>query len=125
MFVKCHRGRTLSRSAVALALSLLCFAGFAPRAFSDSQTLNFNADWKFVKADPAGAAQPAFNDSDWNVVSVPHTFNDTDTFNNFALPGMRGELNQWSGRTWYRKSFTAPDSWRGKKVYLEFQAVRQ
>lgn len=87
--------------------------------------LNFNPDWKFIKADPANAQAPEFNDKNWAVVSTPHTFNDTDTFDDFALPGLRGEINQWSGRTWYRKTFTAPESWRGKKVYIEFEAVRQ
>ncbi|HXF10982.1 MAG TPA: DUF4982 domain-containing protein, partial [Desulfuromonadaceae bacterium] len=41
------------------------------------------------------------------------------------LPGLRGETNQWSGRTWYRKTFIAPSQWQGKKIYIEFQAVRQ
>ncbi|HSY09657.1 MAG TPA: DUF4982 domain-containing protein, partial [Candidatus Dormibacteraeota bacterium] len=40
-------------------------------------------------------------------------------------PGHRGEQNQWGGRTWYRKSFVAPESWRGKKVFIEFEGVRQ
>ena len=48
-----------------------------------------------------------------------------DTFDNFALPGLRGETNQWSGRTWYRKTFDAPKDWQGKKIYIEFDAVRQ
>jgi beta-galactosidase len=88
-------------------------------------TLNFNPDWKFVKADPAGAAALDFNDAAWSTVSTPHTFNDTDTFDNWSTPGHRGEQIQWSGRTWYRKSFTAPADWSGKKVFIEFEAVRQ
>ncbi len=87
--------------------------------------LNFNPDWKFIKADPANAAQPNFDDSDWTTVSTPHTFNDTDTFEHYAPGGMLGETNQWSGRTWYRKTFSLPESERGKKVYIEFEAVRQ
>src|SRR5215469_5657638 len=97
-------------------LGLFCFSGFAPSALGERLDLNFNSDWRFAKSDPANAANPAFDDHGWSVVSMPHTFNDTDTFNNFALPGLRGELNEWSGRTWYRKTFTAPDAWRMKKV---------
>jgi beta-galactosidase len=89
------------------------------------QVINFNPDWKFVKADPAGAETPAFNDAGWAEVSAPHTFNDTDTFDNWSLPGHRGEQEQWSGRTWYRKHFDAPADWEGKKVFIEFEAVRQ
>jgi len=111
------------RLTLAAVLGLSCCAGLAPRTWGEG--LNFNSDWRFTKSDPADAANPAFDDRDWSVVSVPHTFNDTDTFNHFALPGLRGELDQWSGRTWYRKQFSAPEAWQGKKVYLEFQAVRQ
>lgn len=88
-------------------------------------TLNFNPDWKFLKADPAGAFENAFDDRGWMNVSTPHTFNDTDTFDDWSLSGHRGEQNQWSGRTWYRKSFTPPAEFRGNKIFLEFEAARQ
>src|SRR3954470_19506050 len=102
-----------------LLLALAC----AARA--DRQTLNFNPDWRFIKDDPVGANAPEFNDGAWTTVSTPHTFNDTDTFDNWSLPGHRGEQEQWSGRTWYRKTFNAPAEWHGKKVFIEFEAVRQ
>jgi beta-galactosidase len=92
---------------------------------AETSTLNFDPDWKFIKADPTNAAAPGFNDRDWANVSAPHTYNDTDTFDDWSLPGHRGEQNQWGGRTWYRKTFTAPDSFKGKKVYIEFEGVRQ
>jgi beta-galactosidase len=88
-------------------------------------TLNFNPDWRFIKDDPAGAQAPGFDDKGWTVVSAPHTYNDVDTFDNWSTPGHRGEQIQWSGRTWYRKTFTAPAAWAGKKVFIEFEAVRQ
>jgi len=88
-------------------------------------TLNFDPDWKFIQADPAGAAATNFDDSAWSRVALPHTYNDTDTFANFSLPGHRGEQNQWGGRTWYRKTFDWPEQFHGKKACLEFQAARQ
>jgi beta-galactosidase len=91
----------------------------------ERQTLNFNPDWKFIKADPAGAFRPQFDDSGWTNVSAPHTFNDTDTFDDWVIPTHIGETNQWAGRTWYRKSFTLPESFKRKRVYIEFEAVRQ
>jgi len=107
---------------IVVAASLL-LGGFASRA--ERVTLNFNPDWRFIKADPVGAANPGFDDSGWTNVSAPHTFNDTDTFDDWSLSGHRGEQNQWGGRTWYRKTFTAPESFKGKKVFIEFEAVRQ
>jgi beta-galactosidase len=105
-----------------VAMSLL-FAGYGLAA--ERLTLNFNPDWKFIKSDPAGAAEPQFNDCGWTNVSAPHTYNDTDTFDDWSLSGHRGEQNQWGGRTWYRKTFTLPNSFKGKKVFVEFEAVRQ
>jgi beta-galactosidase len=113
-------GRFVFRLAVLFTLYLAVLPVRAGRL-----ELNFNPDWRFTKSDPTNAFAANFNDQDWSTVSTPHTFNDTDTFNNFALPGLRGEENQWNGRTWYRKTFVAPESWHGKKVFIEFQAVRQ
>jgi beta-galactosidase len=107
-----------------LALAACFLGAFVPPA-RGGLVLNFNSGWRFTRSDPSNAASPAFNDAAWSVVSLPHTFNDTDTFNHLALPGMRGEQAQWSGRTWYRKIFTAPAAWRGKKIFIEFQGVRQ
>ena len=108
------RAATLSLALVAATLSA-----------ADRLTLNFNPDWRFLKDDPAGASAPGFDDKAWAVVSTPHTYNDTDTFDNWSTPGHRGEQLQWSGRTWYRKTFTAPAAWSGKKVFIEFEAARQ
>jgi beta-galactosidase len=102
-------------------LLVLCSLGWAGRA----QTLNFNPDWKFLKADPAGASNAAFDDRAWTSVSLPHTYNDIDTFDDWSTPGHVGEMNLWSGRTWYRKTFTLPESFKDKKVFIEFEAVRQ
>lgn len=98
----------------------------APAVFAgERQTLNFDPDWKFIKSDPAGASNVDFNAAGWSTVSLPHTYNDVDTFDDFSLPGHRGEQNQWGGRTWYRKTFSLPKSDQGKKVFIEFQAARQ
>ena len=105
-----------------LSLLALSFMGYAADAPSK---LNFNPDWKFVKADAAGASDPAFDDKTWIPVSLPHTFNDVDTFDDWSTPGHVGEMNLWSGRTWYRKTFTLPETFRGKKIFIEFEAVRQ
>lgn len=109
-----------------LAAGLFALISGDPDARAQGRlTLNFNPDWKFVKADPSGAAQPDFNDSAWTTVSTPHTFNDVDTFDHLSSGNMLGDTNQWSGRTWYRKTFVLPESARGKQVYVEFEAVRQ
>ena len=104
----------------------LLFFLMAGAASADERlTLNFDPGWKFIKADPANAFQAGFNDGGWSSVSLPHTYNDVDTFENWSLPGHRGEQNQWGGRTWYRKTFSLPETFKGKKVFIEFEAARQ
>ena len=113
---------------VAIFLFAACFWSFGwvgDLRADERLTLNFNPDWKFIKDDPAEAEQPNFDDHTWTNVSTPHTFNDVDTFDDWSLSGHRGEQDQWSGRTWYRKTFTVPSSFRGKKVFIEFEAARQ
>jgi beta-galactosidase len=111
-FVRCAAG-----------LGFLLFSGIAFAA--EGVTLNFDPDWKFIKADPPGASAAEFDDSGWTSVSLPHTYNDIDTFDDWSIPGHVGEMNLWSGRTWYRKTFILPEAFRGKKIFIEFEAVRQ
>ncbi len=92
---------------------------------AQAQKLNFDPDWRFIKADPPNAQAVDFDDSAWSHVSLPHTFNDVDTFDDWSTPNHVGEMNLWAGRTWYRKTFTLPDAMRGKEIFIEFEAVRQ
>lgn len=116
----------ISRSNKACLAIIWLLAGLSIRLLaSERLILNINPDWRFIKADPPGASSPDYDHSHWEVVSLPHTYNDTDTFDDWSLPGHRGEQNQWSGRTWYRKILDVPQDWAGRKVYIEFQAVRQ
>lgn len=86
---------------------------------------NFNPDWKFIKDNPQDAQNIDFKDDSWSRVSCPHTFNDIDTFDDLSLGHHDGEANQWRGTVWYRKHFKIPESDAGKKVFIEFESVRQ
>jgi beta-galactosidase len=86
---------------------------------------NFNVGWKFLKMDVTGAEAPAFDDSAWANVSTPHTYNDVDTYTHLG-PGMvNGEIGQYTGVGWYRKHFTVPAEFADRKIFIEFQSVRQ
>lgn len=115
----------LFAASLAWAVSAAATTTAGPATPPGRLTVNFNPDWRFLRADAPGAAAPDFDDSAWAVISTPHTFNDTDTFDNWSPPGHRGEQEQWSGRTWYRKTFAAPAAWRDRRVFIEFEAVRQ
>jgi len=92
----------------------------SPRA-----TYNFNSGWKFVFGDSIGADQPGFNDSGWSNVSLPHTWNDTDTYREFISHGGGDRGEKLLGIGWYRKHFKLPTSANGQKVFLQFDGMRQ
>lgn len=79
------------------------------------QTLNFNREWKFQIGDQPGAENPAVGDQNWQSVGLPHSF---------SLPYF-GSTHFYTGYGWYRKSFTAPAGWRGKRIFLDFEGAFQ
>lgn len=87
--------------------------------------LNFNHGWKFIKEDIPCAYDPAYVDTEWETVSAPHTYNDIDTFDNFMESGHNGERDMFTGKTWYRKHFKLDEAYNQRKVFIEFESVRQ
>ncbi len=103
-----------------------------------SQALNLNIDWKFTK--PKSEVYPMdkamktvekngkpfyaidYDDADWERISLPHTVNDEDSFD--ELIGA-GEKTLYNGMIFYRKHFTLSPESQGRKVFLEFEAARQ
>lgn len=106
---------------------------------SPAVTYNMNVDWKFKKAAdgseyPLAKASASvakdgknfydadYDDSDWDTVSVPHPINAEDSFDGACDDA--GEAGLYRGFMFYRKHITIPESDAGKKLFLEFEAVR-
>ena len=85
---------------------------------SPRQTCNFNPGWKLYVGDPANAQLPGFDDSTWTNVTLPHAWNEDSAFKVFIS-------NLPTGIAWYRKHFVLPPDSAGKKVFLEFEGIRQ
>lgn len=96
---------------------------FVPPA-SPRAVYNFNPGWKFFKGDVTNAEQMGFDDSQWAAVSAPHTWNDSDTFDEIISHGS-GERHEYTGIGWYRKHFKLPASAKDGKVFLEFEGLKQ
>lgn len=98
---------------------------------------NLNVDWKFAKCtgqpkdkDEAVAwfsqggksvLAPDFDDSAWEMVSIPHPVNAHDSYDGRSVDA--GEVSQFRGWMAYRKTFVKPMD--GAKFFLEFETVRQ
>src|SRR5271165_1914264 len=116
-----------SRIESASALRALVFAAMAIAAMHlTAQTtpqprtvLPADADWKFFLGDPAAAEAPAFDDRAWRTVTVPHDWSIEGATDEKNSTGSGGGFYP-AGIGWYRKTFTAPASWKGKRVSLEF-----
>jgi beta-galactosidase len=129
-FVKPMKMRAICRlltgvgfCAAVLAAAISRAETFLPPA-SPCATYNFNADWKFFKGDVTNAGRVDFDDSKWTTVSAPHTWNDTDTYDEI-ISHNDGERHEYTGIGWYRKHFKLPASARDGKVFLEFEGLKQ
>jgi len=81
-----------------------------------------DADWKFALEDPANADSPQFDDNSWRTLTVPHDWSIERPPSEKNPTGSGGGFFP-AGLGWYRKSFTVPKSWKGKRVCLEFDGV--
>ncbi len=79
---------------------------------------NFNPAWLLHVGDEKGAEAAGFNDTAWKRVTLPRPFNEDEAF--------RVSIEQLTDTVvWYRKHFRLPASAKGKKVFVEFEGVRQ
>jgi beta-galactosidase len=65
-------------------------------------------------------AEPKYDDRAWRTVHLPHDYVVEGKFSP-TEDGSHGFLPK--PQAWYRKTFTLPRSWKGKKVWLEFDGV--
>ncbi|MGN6366807.1 MAG: sugar-binding domain-containing protein [Phycisphaerae bacterium] len=118
-----HRPRCLVPVLLALCCQAVLAESYTPPATPRAR-IDFNANWKFIRQDVPGAENPTFDDSKWETVSTPHTYNDTDTFNKIISHG-GGQQGAYTGPAWYRKHFNIQPEMKGKKLLLEFEGIRQ
>ena len=127
----------------------LLFAAATSTALAGGATeigkYNLNIDWKYARA-KEGAIHPLataakamekggkpfyaidYDDSDWQFVSVPHSVNAHDSFDEIITGP--GEANFYNGYNFYRKHVVLwgtgnGELGTGRKFFLEFESVRQ
>jgi len=85
--------------------------------------INFNGQWRFHQGEVFNGV-PEFvtcDDREWEQVDIPHSPR-LDPARPDPMRPTWGSL-QWEGVCWYRKHFRVDDKWRGKKLFLEFEAA--
>ena len=99
-------------------LTFLLITLFAVDGYTaERKKYNFNSEWRLQVGDFPQAKKPDFRDSDWKQVTLPRAFNEDEAF--------RLSIEQHTDTVvWYRKHFRVKEL-RGKKVFVEFEGVRQ
>lgn len=90
--------------------------GAPARADPLREVVNFNRDWSFQLGDHRGAESAAFDDSHWGRVGLPHSF---------SIPCFAAGNAFYVGYGWYRRHFTIPAEWTGKRLFLDFDGAFQ
>ena len=103
----------MKKALIMLSLLMLTLAASA----IERQKLNFNADWRLQVGDPSEAAQPGYDDSQWQRVTLPYAFNGDEAFK-------KDIVDLTDTICWYRKTFTMSDE-HDRKVFIEFEGARQ
>lgn len=112
---------TRLNSSLILSATLL-FCGFSYGRIDDLVSprteYNFNPQWRMFVGVGEGFEKFGFDDSSWQTVSLPHAWNEDEAF---AV-----DIHDHStGIAWYRKRFVLPADAASRKVFLEFEGVRQ
>lgn len=94
-------------------LTLICVSAIAQRI-----KFNINPDWRVHVGDDTLAWAKMYDDHNWKLVSLPYAWNEDDAFKK-DIHDLR------TGIAWYRKHFKIPSSYRGLKVFIEFEGIRQ
>lgn len=90
-------------------------AGFFELPNTGRTVYSMNPAWRMYKGHLEGAEQPDFNDKEWNLVSLPDGIE--------YVPSEASGCVNYQGEVWYRKHFTPEETWKGKQLFLHFEAI--
>ena len=76
-----------------------------------------NDGWKFTKGSPFEAQLNNCDDSSWETVNIPHTWNDKDADD--ETPGF------YRGPAWYRRQLFVDKSQEGRQAVIYFEGANQ
>ncbi|MCD8186224.1 MAG: DUF4982 domain-containing protein [Rikenellaceae bacterium] len=102
---------------------VLAFLLTATTVFGQSRrTENIDKQWKFHLGEADQVQDPAFDDSFWRELDVPHDWSIEGEYD-VNHPTGRGGGYLPAGVGWYRKTLDIPASDQGKRVLIEFDGV--
>ena len=90
---------------------LLLFVVLCSEAKSQSRwAWSINDNWKYLPNGADFAQTPKANDEKWELVNLPHTWNNKDPFDD--------DGTSRRGISWYRKTIKLDNRFKGKQLYV-------
>lgn len=90
-------------------------AGFFELSGSGRSAYSLNPNWLFHKGKSEKAYKYDFDDTKWELVSLPHGIEE--------LPEEASGCVNYQGEVWYRKHFKLDKKDIGKKIFIYFEAI--
>ncbi len=127
------------RTTTLLLIATLSTCTVPARADTSARSNLFDTGWRFHRGAAEHAAEPAFDDSSWRVVTLPHDYSIEDLsradqnaskqdkslrcpFTPLS-PSGRDTGFTLGGEAWYRKHFSIPHALKGKHFVVVFGGV--
>lgn len=102
-----------------------------------SRKIDLNKGWRFKPGKNDDARLSDFDDSAWQIINVPHDFQISQTWIAPSSDERPDHSNQMAniasrlssrgfkemGEGWYRKEITPEESWKDKRVLLDFEGI--
>src|ERR1700722_15872545 len=77
--------------------------------------INLDEQWKFIRQDVPDAALTNFDDTAWQSVALPHTWNNLD--------GETSGTPYYRGIGWYRRHLAVDGQYANKSLFLKFDGA--
>lgn len=101
-----------------IILFFILLYGIITYAQNQRTKYNFNSDWRVFVGDKDEFSNSSFDDANWKRITLPYAWNEDEAFK-------KDIANLSDSISWYRKHFRLPQSAQGKKVFIEFEGIRQ
>jgi beta-galactosidase len=106
--------KTSATVAAAATLPAASFAAPMPEAHARI-VLPINRNWRYHPAKVSGAESPAFDDSKFERIVIPHT--------NVVMPWHNFDDKMYEFVSTYRRRFKTPAAAKGKRVFVDFEGA--
>ena len=107
-------------AALVLSVALVGTAALQAEQVQSRETSSLNEGWRFRYGDaPDAVTGASFDDGGWAVVNVPHTWNRIGEYRTTRS----ADSNDKQGVGYYRRHLKAPANLKGRREYLQFDAV--